>query len=268
MNIDFPLLLVLLCFAGIFIWLFDALVLAGPRRQRIQAVKTQQTMSSEGRERALAAAAREPWLVETAKSLLPVLLVVLILRSFLVEPFKIPSSSMEPTLLVGDYILVNKFTYGLRLPVLGTKVVPLNEPARGDVMVFFKPGTKVYYIKRVIGLPGDRVAYDSQKRLTINGEAVPHALIAQLPTEILWQESIGEQSHQIRQYPVVMAEPFSLVVEPGHYFMMGDNRDNSLDSRAWGLVPEKDIVGRAFAVWMHWPHWGTLPSFDRLGAIH
>jgi signal peptidase I len=199
------------------------------------------------------------------------LFVVFVLRSFLVEPFQIPSSSMVPTLEVGDYILVNKYTYGLRLPVMRTKVLDINKPRRGDVMVFFPPHMNdTYYIKRVIGLPGDKVSYRG-KRLFVNDEPVPAEQLAVVPgadsrVEIAL-ETMGEQTHLTQADQMRPGRDFTVVVKPGHYFMMGDNRDNSSDSRVWGQVPERDIVGRAFAIWMHWDSLLSIPSFSRVGAI-
>jgi signal peptidase I len=208
---------------------------------------------------------------EYAKSFFPVLALVLVLRSFVVEPFQIPSESMVPTLLVGDYILVNKYSYGLRLPVVGTKIVEVGEPQRGDVMVFFPPHKDIYFIKRVIGLPGDQISYKN-KQLFVNGESVPQTLLAELPPinpqVQLFSENLDGVDHlahkSLRRSQV---DNFSITVKPGHYWMMGDNRDNSSDSRAWGQVPEERIVGRAFAIWMHWPSFTQLPSFSRDGFI-
>jgi signal peptidase I len=207
---------------------------------------------------------------EYAKSFFPVLFVVLVLRSFIVEPFQIPSASMVPTLEVGDYILVNKFKYGIRLPVLGTKVFEVGEPQRGDVMVFFPPHKDIYFIKRVIGLPGDQVTY-TDKVLKINGEVVGQTLLAELPplqpVVQLVQERLGEVNYLINNDMRIFRGNFSITVKPGHYFMMGDNRDNSSDSRVWGQVPEERIVGQAFAIWMHWASFTELPSFGRVGTI-
>lgn len=278
MDIDFPLILVILVFGSGLIWLLDALLLAPGRRRIVSELQGiypqwQQEGSSQAtkyREK-VASAAREPAVVEYARSFFPVLLAVFVLRSFLVEPFQIPSSSMVPTLQVGDYILVNKYTYGIRLPVLRTKVLDLNEPRRGDVMVFFPPHMNdTYFIKRVVGLPGDTVTYRN-KRLFVNGQAVPEEPLAVLPEGNsryqLGLESLGDASHLVQVDEARPARDFSVVVKPGHYFMMGDNRDNSSDSRIWGQVPEKDIVGKAFAVWMHWDSLFSLPSFSRVGLI-
>lgn len=209
---------------------------------------------------------------ESARSFFPVLLVVLVLRSFILEPFQIPSASMVPTLLVGDYILVNKYDYGLRLPVLGTKILEVGEPQRGDIMVFYPPHKDVYYIKRVIGLPGDTIVY-RDKQLYINGREVPQQLLAELPPLSpqvqLASEQLGDKDHLIHKSMTIFrtGDEFSITVKPGHYWMMGDNRDNSQDSRVWGQVPESRIVGKAFAIWMHWPSITQLPSFNRVGTI-
>lgn len=253
MDIDFPLVLVLLTFGTGIVWAGDRLLLA-PRRLARQ---------SEG------SGVEEPWLVETSRSFFPVLAIVLVLRSFLVEPFQIPSGSMLPTLLVGDFILVNKYDYGVRLPVAGTKILDLGQPERGDIMVFRYPEDgKTNYIKRVVGLPGDKIQYRN-KTLTINGEVVYEQFIANLPPDALFQEQLGDVSHQILKTPL---RPATLgagewTIPEGKYFVMGDNRDNSNDSRFWGLVPDEMVVGRAFAIWMHWQSFDSLPSFSRAGGI-
>ncbi len=278
MNIDFPLILVLLTAAAALVWLVDRVVLLPKRRQRLaEAAAGYPARDEPGSEDArawpqeAARILRPPTAVEYANSFLPVLLIVLVLRSFLVEPFQIPSSSMVPTLEVGDYILVNKFAYGIRLPVSGTKVFDVGEPQRGDVMVFFPPHDSRYFIKRVIGVPGDRIAYIN-KKLTINGEPVAHELLAKLPPAQpryeLVEEELGEVRHQLLKD--LARDPtgdFTVTVAPGHYFMMGDNRDNSSDSRVWGQVPEQNIVGKAFAIWMHWPQLLSIPDFSRVGLI-
>jgi signal peptidase I len=278
MDIDFPLVLVILVFGSGLIWLLDALFLAPGRRRVVAQLQGQYPQwSQEGSAESLKYQAQlgnkaaEPVVVEYAKSFFPVLLVVFVLRSFLVEPFQIPSSSMVPTLQVGDYILVNKYTYGIRLPVLRTKVLALNEPQRGDVMVFFPPHMNdTYFIKRVVGLPGDTVSY-RDKRLWVNGEAVDTQELAVLPQGNsryrLSLATLGEANHLMQVDQGRPARDFSVKVKPGHYFMMGDNRDNSSDSRIWGQVPEKDIVGKAFAVWMHWESLLSIPSFSRAGLI-
>lgn len=238
-----------------------------------------------------AAATTEPVLVEMAKSFFPVILVVFLLRSFLGEPFKIPSSSMVPTLEVGDFILVNKFTYGIRIPVLNKKVIELNQPQRGDVMVFrhpAEPGKDL--IKRVVGLPGDVVSYRN-KRLTINGrviEAEPAGTVAEADDRggvvryEAFREKLGAEgqhrSHIMMTHPerpTLLGRPrphphsrncsydqsgFTCTVPTGHYFMLGDSRDNSDDGRYWGFVPDENIVGKAFLVWMN------FGNFKRIGT--
>ncbi|PHS72001.1 MAG: signal peptidase I [Cycloclasticus sp.] len=218
---------------------------------------------------------KEPILVEYSKSFFPVLLFVLVLRSFIFEPFRIPSSSMMPTLLIGDFILVNKFTYGIRLPVLDTKIIEIGKPERGDVMVFRYPkNPSLDYIKRVIGLPGDRVGYFN-KQLYLNGERVklqPKGLYegvgqgANMSNASLIHELLPVQEHDIlvmEERPSIEGE---IVVPQGHYFMMGDNRDNSNDSRYWGTVPEENIVGKAVMIWMNWDSSNNGIDFERLGS--
>ena len=278
MDIDFPLILVLLVFGSGLVWLFDALFLASGRKLALDQLQRNYPRwqeengphSKEYRSRS-EEVAREPLLVEYSKSFFPVLLIVFVLRSFLVEPFQIPSTSMVPTLEVGDYILVNKFTFGIRLPVIRTKVFDMADPQRGDVMVFFPPHQNdTYFIKRVIGLPGDRIRY-IDKKLYVNGDPLPQKLLAQLPPARpryqVNSEIIGDDAHEIQLDLRRGRDDFDVTVKSGHYFMMGDNRDNSSDSRVWGEVPEKDIVGRAFAIWMHWESFFSLPSFQRLGSI-
>ena len=250
MDINFPLILLWLVVGSGAIWLLDSLFFAR-RRAKDSA---------------------EPVVVEYAKSFFPVLAIVFILRSFVVEPFQIPSRSMVPTLQVGDFILVNKYAYGLRLPVSRTKVVELGEPQRGDVMVFFPPHmNETYFIKRVIGLPGDKIELKDNV-LYINGERAAQELIQALPpsrpeVEVKWEEIYGRRHLMARHVVPSRYSNFSAVVPEGHFFMMGDNRDNSLDSREWGFVPERDVVGKAFAIWMHWDQLFSLPSFKRAGAI-
>ncbi|MEM8593980.1 MAG: signal peptidase I [Pseudomonadota bacterium] len=210
-------------------------------------------------------------LADNVNSFLPVLWIVLVLRSFIAEPFQIPSGSMIPTLKIGDFILVNKFTYGLRLPVLRTKVFDLNEPERGDVMVFFPPHDKRYFIKRVIGVPGDVIKY-VDKRLTVNGEPLAYVNPREEDGSTLYEETINGVEHDVRVEPHNYSDnlPMSkrlrdgFTVRDGHYFMMGDNRDRSSDSRVWGDVPEENIVGKAFFVWMHW---SGLPDFSQARTI-
>ena len=210
-------------------------------------------------------------LAEFMGSLAPVLGFVLILRSFIIEPFQIPSSSMVPTLKVGDFILVSKWTYGLRLPVLRSKIVEVDSPKRGDVMVFFPPHVDRYFIKRVVGLPGDEI-HVLNGVLYINGEKMTQTASLEEAVDdrsVAMTENLMGVEHAIqkRVLPTRLSQNFTAVVPEGHYFMMGDNRDNSSDSRVWGPVPEGRIVGKAFARWMFWDKFFSLPSFDRVGDI-
>jgi len=232
-----------------------------------------------------AADTRDPWWVEYGASFFPVILIVFVLRSFIAEPFKIPSGSMIPTLLVGDFILVNKYTYGIRLPVINKKIIPLNTPQRGDVMVFRYPeDPSLDYIKRVVGIPGDKVVYQN-KKLFINGQEVPlqkrddYLHPERLYYSSQFMEKLGANEHRILNdaeapafVPDVTSFPYRenclynnagvmCTVPPGHYFMMGDNRDNSRDSRVWGFVPDENIVGKAFFIWFNFNDLGRIGSF-------
>ncbi|PAV27185.1 signal peptidase I [Tamilnaduibacter salinus] len=268
MDINFPLILVTLTFATGFIWLGDRLFFKARREAALGTGETaatgvSETGKEEGDER------REPYLVDLSRSFFPVLAIVLVLRSFLVEPFQIPSGSMRPTLEVGDFILVNKFAYGLRLPVLRNEVVDLGDPERGDIMVFRYPKDgETNYIKRVIGLPGDRIRYRNHD-LFINGEKVATDFVATLPPFELKHEMLGNVRHDIM---VSIRETGrqgngAWTIPEGEYFVMGDNRDNSNDSRFWGTVPDRLVVGKAFAIWMHWESLFSLPEFNRVGLI-
>lgn len=229
------------------------------------------------RNRLIEPTAQEPVIVEYAKSFFPVVLVVLLLRSFLFEPFRIPSGSMMPTLLIGDFILVNKFTYGVRLPVLNTKIIEKGSPERGDIVVFrFPKDPTVDYIKRVIGLPGDRIGYYN-KQVFVNNQPVKQTPLgryeggsqaADMAGEALLSEDLGSVTHDIlvrRDDPSAREGEF--VVPAGHFFVMGDNRDNSNDSRFWGAVPEANLVGRAFFIWMSWDSGKPGIAFNRIGTI-
>ena len=279
-SINLPLILTVAVLITGLVWLFDALVLARPRKAKVAAVEKQfsaMAMETEQQkaayEDAKSVAAREPLLVEYSKSFFPVLFIVFFLRSFLVEPFQIPSGSMIPTLEVGDFILVNKFAYGVREPITNTQFIPVGKPQRGDVMVFFPPhAPDTYYIKRVIGIPGDHISYNNHV-LTINGKVIKEKLVAELPVGgpylKMVTETIDDKTFTAFKHfqPGHLSVRGSWVVPEGHYFMMGDNRDNSLDSREWGVVSEDAIVGKAFAVWMHWDKFFSVPSFDRVGVI-
>ncbi len=231
---------------------------------------------------------QQPWWLDWTAGLFPVICIVFLLRSFLFEPFKIPTGSMIPTLLVGDLILVNKYTYGVRLPVINKKIIEMNSPQRGDVMVFrYPPNPNVDYIKRVIGLPGDQVSYIN-KELRINGELVARSTLPEFfdETQTTYIPQFEEklpgqaQAHKLLIMPGgpignsrIVDFPFmdqcnysiegvSCKVPAGHYFMMGDNRDNSQDSRFWGFVPEENIVGKAFFVWMNFGNLRRIGSFN------
>ncbi len=224
--------------------------------------------------------ARDPIVVEYSRSLFPVLLIVLLFRSFLFEPFKIPSGSMIPTLLIGDFIVVNKFSYGLRLPVLHTKIVSLGEPKRGDVVVFRYPvDTSVNFIKRLVGLPGDTISYRN-KELYINGEKVPEKAIGRFTSDevkcstprsdaLYLNETLGEVEHGILEHENSGSRNGQWQVPEGHYFMMGDNRDRSNDSREWGFVPEANLMGRAVGIWLNFDYTKGCGDLSRIGSgIH
>ncbi len=274
MNFDFPTLLVIATFATAGIWFVDAVAFAPARR------RAWEESAAESKEKELT----EPLLVEYARSFFPVILAVLLLRSFLVEPFRIPSGSMMPTLWIGDFILVNKFAYGVRLPVLNKKIISTGEPQRGDVVVFRYPKDQsVDYIKRVIGIPGDHIEYHN-KTVSINGQQAPQILIGRYQGSGSGKsftgaaesmERIDEVEHAILidqrrpdfSYSCQFLGQDGITVPAGHYFVMGDNRDHSSDSRCWGLVPEENLAGQAFGVWMSWDaHRSDFPiAWERLG---
>lgn len=217
----------------------------------------------------------EPLWVEYARSFFPIVLIVLLLRSFLVEPFRIPSGSMMPTLLIGDFILVNKFTYGVRLPVLHTKILEMGEPERGDIVVFRYPkNPEVDYIKRVVGLPGDRIAYYN-KQVYVNGKRIKQVSLGAYTgvgqgrnmtgAEHLIEDLSGAE-HSILVQKNTPSTEGVYVVPKGHYFVMGDNRDNSNDSRYWGTVAEDNLVGKAFFIWMNWDWQHKGIGVDRIGT--
>jgi signal peptidase I len=269
MHFDFAALMVLATLFTGAVWAIDAWVWAPKRRRQAEDLAQREShLSGKKLFEAQQKITREPVLVEYSRSLFPVILIVLVLRSFLVEPFRIPSGSMIPTLLVGDFILVNKYAYGVRLPVVHTRIIEVAKPERGDVAVFRYPkDPSTDYIKRVIGLPGDRITY-SNKQLYINGKAVEtddkgaYRLTQGDGTSLaeLKVEKLGDAEHEIlidSRRPTINDE---YVVPEGHYFVMGDNRDNSNDSRYWGYVPEENLVGKAFFIWMNWNH------FNRIGS--
>jgi signal peptidase I len=255
--VDFALILVIATLGTGVIWAVDSLLF---KRGRVAGA-------------AGGGAVREPIVVEYAKSFFPILLLVLVIRSFLFEPFRIPSGSMLPTLEEGDFIFVNKFAYGLRLPVLNTKIVEIGEPQHGDVVVFRLPSDPdVNYIKRVVGLPGDVVQYDQgSKRLTINGQDIPMEPLGEYAGDsgiVLAREQLGAHDHQVLLTKGTLSRGGTYTVPEDHYFVMGDNRDNSRDSRFPGVeyIPEYRLVGRAVRIWMNW-RWPSEggPQWSRIG---
>ncbi|SHG60577.1 signal peptidase I [Massilia sp. CF038] len=293
-------LFVLMVLTGI-IWCLDVFVLAKQRRRladsalaefdqrsaRLVADGVKPDSNVHARSELEQRILRQPVWIEYSGSFFPVIALVFILRSFLYEPFKIPTSSMVPTLLVGDLILVNKYTYGIRLPILNEKIIEVNDPKRGDVMVFKYPKDMSQdYIKRVIGVPGDKIVYEN-KRLTVNGNVITYTpmddylddeggfsyhkqFVENLPEKkhriLNWDERPIFNRASVENFPgheacTFLEEKFTCTVPAGNYFMMGDNRDNSQDSRYWGFVPDKNIVGKAFFVWMN------LGNPKRIGGI-
>ena len=298
---NFALILFVLTIGTGIVWVLDVFYLAKQRRAKAdlalaefdarndklkaEGIKLDQS----GRAALEASMLRQPTWIEYSGSFFPVIALVFFVRSFLYEPFKIPSGSMEPTLIAGDFILVNKFAYGIRLPVLNKKVIEVNQPKRGDVMVFRYPEDPLTdYIKRVVGVPGDKIVYKN-KRLTVNGQklsysplpdyldeaddvslayrkqlmenltGVQHRILnfAESPTDVRFPSDFPQ-----RELCAYDAEGFACSVPAGHYFMMGDNRDNSKDSRYWGFVPDENIVGKAFFVWMNFSHLKRIGSFQ------
>lgn len=266
-QFDFALILVVLtAFTGV-VWGIDHLLFAKARSAR----------SGD--------AAREPLLVEYSKSFFPVIFVVLVIRSFIAEPFRIPSSSMMPSLLIGDFILVNKFSYGFRLPVLNKEIIAVGKPKRGDVVVFKYPGkyagdpaAGTDYIKRVIGVPGDTIRY-IDKIVYINDQPVEQVPVGSyqgvgqgepMTGALRSVEKLPGREHEILQLPYAAA-PLPLgdtfTVPEGAYLVLGDNRDNSEDSRFWGMVPEQNLVGRAFFIWMNWDFENGGIDFSRIGTV-
>jgi len=264
MTFDFELLLVLATLIAGLIWLVDALIFSGGRRAR----SLDRTRGSR------TDAIPDPIIVEYARSFFPVLLIVLVLRSFIVEPFRIPSESMLPTLEVGDFIAVSKFSYGIRLPVSNTLVLEIAEPERGDVVVFRYPRRpSVNYIKRIVGLPGDTVAYYN-RRVFVNGKLLPleregtYLRPGDRPEDgrlLEFRERLGETVHSILLDPNHRSPEGEFVVPEDHYFVLGDNRDHSNDSRVWGYVPARNLVGRAQMIWMHWDWDGGGADWSRIG---
>lgn len=261
MNFDFEKILFYATAITGIIALIDLIFLAPKRRALAKISKSQPQV---------------PALVDYSRSFFPVLLIVFVLRSFLFEPFRIPSGSLEPTLLVGDFILLNKYDYGIRLPLLRKKIFAVGEPQRGDIMVFhWPPNPSYYFIKRVIGLPGDHIDYIN-KELLINGQKIPQEFLKQSTVTDPggeWQaqekqENLLNIQHKIYIDPAKSSRDFhNIVVPEGMYFVMGDNRDDSADSRYWGFVPEKNIAGKAVLTWMSWDGEKTRIRWDRIGKL-
>lgn len=298
MNMDFATIMVIAVVVTGAIWGLDAALWAPKRRANLlrylesvgestepAAVKrllsdpgymAERVQASQGRlsEDGVRAMVRMSTAVEYAQSFFPVILVVLVLRSFLVEPFRIPSGSMMPTLLDGDFILVNKYTYGIRLPVINRKIIEIDVPKRGDVVVFRYPrNPSVDYIKRIVGLPGDTISYYN-KQLYVNGKPMPQesrgtyigtGTAANMTGAERRLEHLDGVDHEILLVPDRDSLEGEVVVPPGHYFVMGDNRDNSNDSRVWGFVPDQNLVGRAFMIWMNWDSAQNRVSWERIG---
>lgn len=274
MSFDFQAGMVLALLVTGLIWGFDAWRLRPQREAAAEALKQAAGDGPVDPVR-LAAVRKQPVLVEYARSFFPIIFVVLVLRSFLFEPFRIPSGSMMPTLLAGDFILVNKYRYGIRLPVLGTKVIPVGDPSRGDIAVFRYPeDPSVDYIKRIIGLPGDHIRYEN-KILYINGLEAPQSYLGEyvgtglgrgMSGASLRQERIDKSEHEILVQTRRAIGEGEFIVPEGHYFAMGDNRDNSNDSRFWGPVPDHYMVGRAFMIWMSWDSAGGGVNWSRIGT--
>jgi signal peptidase I len=233
------------------IWALDAAFFAPRRRVASTGDPDDSGAAAEQAATGVKEMPEAPKLVEYARSFFPIFLIVLVLRSFVAEPFRIPSGSMMPTLLIGDFILVNKFTYGIRLPVIDNKIFELNAPARGDVIVFRSPEDPATpFIKRVVGVPGDHIAYYN-KILYMSGAS-------------LRLENLDGRVHRILVQPGVPTLEGTMIIPDGHYFVLGDNRDNSRDSRFWGTVPDELLIGRAFMIWMNWD-WGHGIHWDRIG---
>ena len=258
MNIDFSAVLVVLASASGLIWLFGMLFFVDKNNK------------DDNGELVL------PAVVDFARSFFPIFFIVLILRSFIVEPFKIPSGSMMPTLLIGDFILVNKYDYGIRLPVLNIKIIENKTPNRGDIVVFRYPvDPSIPFIKRVVGLPGDKYRYQD-KILTINDKPVEQMEIGayqaagsgkMMDGATLSEELLENAEHEILRLPYRSSQSVEGIVPKGHYFVLGDNRDNSKDSRYWGYVPDENLVGRAFMVWMNWDSKNSGVDWKRIGTM-
>ncbi|CCN83854.1 Signal peptidase I [Vibrio nigripulchritudo SFn27] len=297
----FSLILVIVTLVTGIVWALEKLVLAKKRQEKLGAIEGQ---TNEGLDTSLQAkVAAQPWWVENSVSIFPVIAFVLVLRSFIYEPFQIPSGSMMPTLLVGDFILVEKYAYGLKDPVWRTQLVETGKPERGDIVVFkYPPNPGIDYIKRVVGLPGDVVRYSEKKELCVQrkgGSSCEAIELSNVQESIFkderigvpmiqMDEKLGEETHQILVHPLTRDDVRAYQPRPGvrewvvpqdQYFVMGDNRDNSADSRFWGFVPEGNLVGKAVGIWISFeferdsdsvlPSWiPTGVRFSRVGGIH
>lgn len=294
----FSLILVIVTLVTGIVWVLEKLVFAKKRQAKVAEVEAQ----TNGLDAAVLEKVKtQPWWIENSVSIFPVIAAVLVLRSFIYEPFQIPSGSMMPTLLVGDFILVEKYAYGLKDPVWRTQLVETGKPERGDTVVFkYPPQPNIDYIKRVVGLPGDTVRYNSKKEICIQSPGETSCQPVKLSNVeesqfiqngislIQLDEQLSETGHQILVNPlrrdrVEMYQPRNgvneWVVPEGQYFVMGDNRDNSADSRYWGFVPEANLVGKAVAIWISFefergedsvlPSWiPTGVRFNRIGGIN
>ena len=248
---NFALILVVLSFVSGIVYLIDVLFWAPKRRPEQRPSKV----------------------IEYSRSFFPIFFIVLFLRSFLIEPFRIPSGSLEPTLLVGDFLAVNKFSYGIRLPVLENKIIPISSPKNGDIAVFrWPPDPSFDYIKRVIGVPGDKVSYHN-KVLTINGHEMTQKFMKYTTDESSgkavanYRENLNGVEHEIFTRPDIKAVDFEIEVPKGQYFMMGDNRDDSADSRYWGFVPDSHLRGKAMLVWMSWNGKTDMVRWSNIGKL-
>lgn len=253
-HFDFPFLLTAVVIVSGFIALLDKLFLA-KRRKENDLIK--------------------PWYIEYANSFFPILLVVLLIRSFIVQPYRVPSGSLEPTVAPGDFIAVNQFVYGLRLPVLNTKVYAIGEPKLGDIALFHWPvDTSTILVKRFIGMPGDHIEYKN-KQLIINGKIAPQKELGlALDYEVTPPATVHQRMETLPngvEHAIFINpkrnndENFDLIVPDGSYFVMGDNRDNSNDSRYWGFVPEENLIGKVFASWMSWDSINHTVRWNRIG---
>ncbi|QMV13287.1 signal peptidase I [Vibrio spartinae] len=294
----FSLILVIVTLVTGIIWALEKFVWAKKRQQKRDEILAQTKELDPSLQHQVLP---QPWWVENSVSIFPVIALVLIVRSFIFEPFQIPSGSMKPTLLIGDFILVEKFAYGLRDPVTHTEFLSIGKPKRGDIAVFrYPPNPSIDYIKRVVGLPGDIVRYSSDKRICIQPKGATKCKVvsqsnrvrSDLKSNVAPMEQLDEQLGQVKHHILInpwrMDNPINYkprpgvnewVVPEGHYFMMGDNRDNSADSRYWGFVPEANLVGKAVAIWISFefnrspdsvlPSWiPTGVRLNRIGQIH